>query len=427
MNIRRASGSILLFVLMLLPAVARSEIPPIRLVLFTHIEDNTPAGSLPSPQSRQNYLLHRSKLIAMANLARDRSVPWSLQPDWKILQAALIYEDAALMATTNNKNFLRYLKEDLDAIIDPHSHENGGYNYTDVAHLLDSLGVGATTVIGGHVWDPSLPQFQEWDRFRIPVAGERYPWALWRGDILMGSGSPNHVDDPVVSGVWRPRDRDHYFEHDSTANITAIGQYRGTIEAIPELVALYENGAVPTQFLLTSSYHITPAMLTAADGLATIESTVIDPVLAMEGIGILVATDFTTLIQTWQDSFASRGYIHDADSPSEAEPLEFASQDVHEAIHPSLRFGLCVPHPVVDKTVIQFTVLRATRIRLSVVDILGHEVALLAADERGPGSYAAPWDAAGFAGGIYFCRLQATSADGIRVGRALARKLVVIR
>ena len=111
----------------------------------------------------------------MANLALTYGVPWSLQPDWKILQAALLYEDSALMQTTNDKNFLRYLKEDLGVVIDPHSHEGGGYNYTDVAHLLDSLGVGSTTVIGGHVWDPSLPQFQEWDRFRVPVPGEHYP------------------------------------------------------------------------------------------------------------------------------------------------------------------------------------------------------------------------------------------------------------
>ena len=142
------------------PAPAASGVPPVHVVVFTHVEDNTPAGMLGSAQSRQNYLIHRSNLIAMATLAESSGVQWTLQPDWKLLEAALQYEDAALRATTNGKNFLRYLKEDRGAVIDPHSHENGGYNYTDVAHLLDSLGVGATTVIGGHIWDPSLPQFQ---------------------------------------------------------------------------------------------------------------------------------------------------------------------------------------------------------------------------------------------------------------------------
>jgi hypothetical protein len=59
----------------------------------------------------------------------------------------------------------------------------------------------------------------------------------------MGSGTPFHVNDPVVSGVWRPRDRYNYFIHDST-NIAAIGQYKGTIGDIPELFNLYQVGVI---------------------------------------------------------------------------------------------------------------------------------------------------------------------------------------
>ncbi len=181
--------------------------PPVYVTLFTHIEDNTPAGQLGTAECRQSYLVWRNRLIGVADLFRKHEVRWVLEPDWKFLLAALIYEDSTLQANTNHKNLLRYLKEDLNVAIDPHSHENGGYNYTDVAHLLDSLGVGGSTVIGGHVWAPTLPQFAEWDRFRVPQRGAKYPWAWWRGDILMGSATPNHVNDPIVSGVWRPKDR----------------------------------------------------------------------------------------------------------------------------------------------------------------------------------------------------------------------------
>ena len=209
MNFRIIAARTFLLASLLLPAALHAQVPPIQVVLFTHIEDNTPGGTLGSSQNRQSYLMWRSKLINVANLMRNSSLPWSLQLDWKILQCALLYEDTALMQTTNGKNLFRHLKEDVGTVIDAHSHENGGYNYTDVAHLIDSLGVEPTTVIGGHIWDPALPQFQEWDRYRVPVPGERYPWAVWRGDILMGSGTPNHVNDPVVSGAWRPQDRDH--------------------------------------------------------------------------------------------------------------------------------------------------------------------------------------------------------------------------
>lgn len=420
---------LLVLVLTLLPAALHAQVPPVQVALFTHIEDNTPAGTLGSPQSQQNYLLYRGKLIEMANLAQDSGVPWSLQPDWKILQAALIYEDLTLTETTNDKNFLRYLKEDLGVVIDPHSHENGGYNYTDIAHLLDSLGVGTTTVIGGHIWDPDLPQFQEWDRFRVPVAGERYPWVQWRGDILMGSGTPNHVNDPVVSGVWRPRDRYHYFDHDSTANIAAVGQYKGTIEDIPELIDLYQTGVVSTQFMLTSSYHIKPATITRADGIAAIEDSVITPVVAMRDSGLVMPTDFTSLIQAWQTTFDSRGFVYDADAPSSG--IEYEGSPLPA----SVSFDRSFPNPFVSQTAIQFSVSRATRVRLAIFDVVGREMALLVDEIKQPGRYRVQWEAGGMASGMYFCRLQERAAEGnasgasperFRLGRS-DQKLVRVR
>lgn len=47
-----------------------------------------------------------------------------------------------MTATTGGRNFLVVLRDDYGVAIDPHSHENGGYNYADVAWLLDDLGVG---------------------------------------------------------------------------------------------------------------------------------------------------------------------------------------------------------------------------------------------------------------------------------------------
>jgi len=396
---------LLLVALTLLPAMVHAQVPPVHVALFTHIEDNTPAGPPGSPQSRQNYLLFRSRLIDMANLARNSGVPWSLQPDWKILEAALLYEDSTLTETTNDKNFLRYLKEDLGVVIDPHSHESFGYNYTDVAHLIDSLGVGSTTVIGGHVWDPDLPEFQEWDRFRVPVAGERYPWALWRGDILMGSGTPNHVNDPVVSGVWRPRDRYHYFDHDSTANIAAVGQYKGTIEDLRELIDLYQTGQVPTQFMLTSSYHIRPATITRPGGIAAIEDSVITPVVAMRDNGLIMPTDFTSLVQEWQTAFGARGFLYNPDAPA---GIEYDGS----ALPASISFEQSFPNPFVSQTVIQFSVPRATWVRLAIFDVAGREVALLVDEIKGPGQYRVPWEAGGVASGMYFFRLEELASEG---------------
>lgn len=283
-----------------------SAAPPVHVVLFTHVEDQTPGGVLGTAQSRASYNTIRGALLEMGALTARYDIKWTLQPDWKILLAALQYEDAGTRASTGGLNFLRYLRDSMHVAIDPHSHEGGGYNYTDVAHLLDSLGVGGTTVIGGHIWDPSLPQFSAWDRFRVPVRGQQYPSASWRGDILMGSGTPNHVNDPIVSGVWRPRNRNDYFSDDPSANIACVGAYKGDVATISELVALYRGGQAPPTCLLTATIHVNPSDITGPNGLANVETAVLRPLAALRDSGQVKLTDFSALIATWKRDFGGR-------------------------------------------------------------------------------------------------------------------------
>ncbi|MFA7242896.1 MAG: hypothetical protein WC091_22550, partial [Sulfuricellaceae bacterium] len=46
------------------------QAPPISVVLYTHIEDNTPMGTLGTDTARTNYLFWRDRLIQMATLAK---------------------------------------------------------------------------------------------------------------------------------------------------------------------------------------------------------------------------------------------------------------------------------------------------------------------------------------------------------------------
>lgn len=288
------------------PTTPAAGVAPVYVTLFTHIEDNTPAGLLTSPATRTQYITLRTRLLETAALMRRYNVRWTVQPDWKYLVAALQYEDATLRATTGGLNVFRYLRDSANTAIDAHSHENGGYNYPDVAYLLDSLGVGGTTVIGGHIWDPALPQFQQWDRFRVPVRGQQFPAALWRGDLLIGSGTPNHVNDPVISGIWRPKDRNNYFDDDPAGNIAAVGAWRTNAAGVSELVARYRSGQTPATCMLTSGMNINPTTLLAPNGLSDVENTIVKPLGVMRDSGQVKFTDFTTLATTWKTEFGAR-------------------------------------------------------------------------------------------------------------------------
>ncbi len=417
----KSSGlSCLAFVLLLMvvigPAATEAQTPPpVYVVLFTHIEDNCPPEPLGSPQSKQNYFSWRNKTMAVANLFLKHHVKWVFEPDWTFLVAALMYETDSVIATTNYKNLLRYLKEDLQVTIDPHSHEHRGYNYTDVAHLLDSLGVGGSTVIGGHVWDPDLPQFQNWDRFREPVSGSKFPWARWQGDILMGSATPGHTNDPQVSGVWRPRDKYHFFEDDPVGNIINVGQYRETesgdyasfINHVVELMTLYTSHIVPTNSMLTISTHLSPTEISALQGLRAIENSLLLPLVELQRQGKVKITDFTSLVADWKTFFGAQAFIHDASN-------SVAVNDNRRSLPQTMTLFQLYPNPFNPTTTIRFSLPKPGHVTLKILDLLGKELAILTDRELEAGEHSVIYAANDLPSGVYFVQIKIDALTAIR-------------
>ncbi|MBI5169636.1 MAG: hypothetical protein HZA61_09125 [Candidatus Eisenbacteria bacterium] len=414
---RRALPALVRAALLVWGLTSNAHADPVRAVLMTHIEDNTPAGTLGTLQARTSYVTNRTALLNMARLCDSLDVQWTLQPDWKFLEAALIYEDATLTSGTGGKNVLRYLAENRGVRIDPHSHENGGYNYTDVAHLLDSLGVGGSTVIGGHIWDPALPQFQEWDRFRRPVRGQRYPGALWRGDQLIGAGTPNHVNDPRVSGMWRPWNRDHYFVDAPDSNMIASGAYGTLVADLAELIAYQRAGIVPAGRLLTWNTNLRPNVLTAPGGLAALADTVLTPLRAWRDSGLVVLTDFHALRDTWLTQYGGEGWMFDA---AAAGVLDAAPGVPFRG---GVSLAPCAPNPARARTTVRFTLGVPGRVRLGVSDVLGRRVAVLAEGDYAAGTHAVDWAIGPKAPGMYFVTLETLAAPRIR----RTTRLLVVR
>jgi hypothetical protein len=76
------------------------------------------------------------------------------------------------------------------------------------------------------------------------------------------------------------------------------------------------------------------------------------------------------------------------------------------------------PNPTRGATMIDFTVAREARVRLSLFDVEGREVAVLAEGPQRPGHYQATWN--GTSGGemappgLYFVRYRAADLDQVR-------------
>jgi hypothetical protein len=84
------------------------------------------------------------------------------------------------------------------------------------------------------------------------------------------------------------------------------------------------------------------------------------------------------------------------------------------------------PNPFNPATVITFELPKLSRVRLTILNVLGQEVATLAQGVRSAGYYREIWYPA-TGSGIYFCRLDATSVEDPSFGFRSVRKMVFLK
>lgn len=248
---------------------AMSQGPQVYFSIAVHSEEprigsaTVPATPNFSTVSKATYVQWRDAILAFAQLCATRNLPWSFQSDWNFLEGVRRFEtptgaayDATLMANTAGKNVVRYLNENLGVTLDPHSHENSGYNYADVAWLLTQLGVTPTGVVGGHVYTGT--GYQEWPKFVEDPLGllcEKYSATgyRWKPVVMMGGATVNHANDPHGSGIWRPShtagttisSKEQYFTHNPAGQIAAMGHWDQDFHANDQFLRKLEAGIIP--------------------------------------------------------------------------------------------------------------------------------------------------------------------------------------
>jgi len=164
---------------------------------------------------------HRDALVQFVNMLHDHGVMFNYQSDWNFLMAAGLYDTGT--PETNGENIVRYIK-DLGFEVDPHAHETQ-YNYADVAYLIEMLGVTPSHTTGGFLADP--PEDSKLEYLWQPITATLSPTYTWQAEILWGGATLLHQNEEAlwISGAWKPKDDEHFSEHDAAAPLPYVGGF----------------------------------------------------------------------------------------------------------------------------------------------------------------------------------------------------------
>ncbi|MBW2700293.1 MAG: BACON domain-containing protein [Deltaproteobacteria bacterium] len=301
-----------------------SGITPVFVSFASHNEDDERYDMY---DTQDGYEGMREAILKMMDVVQTHDIPFDFQPDWRFLQAIKRWETDALVATTNNKNILRHLKEDLGVSIDPHSHECAtasdsaktnnpdfadGCNYADVAYLIEELGVNPAPIVGGFIVNP--PSNAIWEKFRSPLRGLVSPDYHWQAESLWGGGSPQHIDDPQFSGLWLPMDHFNFATDDPSQNLPNIGN--GGAAPIQDLINRIETGQAPTGRIYTWTHmEFELNFYVNGDSALTAFERTLTQLAPYANQGKVIYATLPEILEIWRSVYNSEPNIYDRSPP----------------------------------------------------------------------------------------------------------------
>jgi len=277
--------------------------PKVYLTLVSHNEE----PGLQQPDyllDKPFYYNNREFVRQLALIVKSKGAMWNFQSDWNFLKAVAVYDTGAAVANTNGKNIVRWLVEDMGFEADPHAHETQ-YNYADVAYLHTVLGVTPSGNVGGFLYDPP-DNSQGWEQHEQGTFGVMYPTYFWKPANLWGAATYLHLgNDDCSFGMWKPKDKYHFYEHDSTKDLAYIGG-GGDYVGVKLLAQAIDNQTVPDSGFYTAKIFIPQGEL----GLMYVQhiSDVIDSMNILVGEGKVVWSSLTQTANRWRNLYGSRPF-----------------------------------------------------------------------------------------------------------------------
>lgn len=278
--------------------------PPIYVSLVSHNEEPLSKRYPNFPQDEASFTKHREQVVAFAQELHELDVPYSWQSDWAFLKAVQQFDQGT--ASTNGKNIVQYLSEDLGVEVDAHAHQTQ-YNYADVNYLIQSLGVTPTGVVGGLIVNPVSDS--QYNGIIKTIQSTLDPSYTWTPKILWGGGSGLHLQDVDVSGVWKPKDAEHFFEPSEDGALTAVGTYTSDWAGVKALLAARAAGRLRSDVMYTVSVMVDQINIADTD----IENEVYAEIEALadeRAAGVIAFVNIQEVVRIWEEQFHSLGFVY---------------------------------------------------------------------------------------------------------------------
>ena len=283
------------------------EVPPIYVSIVSHNEEPRPGGSFPDfTQDEDTFWVHRNAVVRFAKMLHEKGVKYNFQSEWNFLLAATMFDTGT--ASTNGKNFLKYLVEDLGFEADPHAHETK-YNYADVAYLMSQLlGGEPSHTVGGYIAYP--PEQSKIEYFRDTLYGWHYDYA-WKAEILWGGATPGHEDEDSLyaAGIWKPKDNENYLVHDEYAPLPEVGRYLPNWTGLYDLLAKQEAGELRPGRIYTITIFVSQNFMLDTNFINTFREK-IESLQPYVDSGRIVWVGLAEVVDIWRTQYEARPNIY---------------------------------------------------------------------------------------------------------------------
>lgn len=216
-----------------------SQLPTIYVTIASHEQGPESANFIDYVNDEDAFWVKREGVVNFANMIHDQGAKYNFQSEFNFLQALVKYDKGT--ESTNGKNLLRYLTEDLGFEVDTSFHSDD-CNQADGAYLFEQLGVPPSHTVGGLIASPAEDSKIEY--YRNELHGLQYD-ATWKAEILWGAATLYHQGDEEVlwaSGIWKPKDNENFLVNDENAPLPYVGLYMHGWVGLDELIAKQQAG-----------------------------------------------------------------------------------------------------------------------------------------------------------------------------------------